>query len=222
MRNTRIALAYLHPGSVRAEFMDSVIRTYGYYSPVDVEFIRVAARSGADITRKRNDVFRAVTMEMNVDYLWWVDSDMTFEPTTPLQLIEVNRPIVSALSMVRNDAGADRPAFTMRAPEGTLVRGSGAHLRAAGKRPFEVAAVGMACTMIHADVLKAFRRGFAPDHPLWPYAEIDTLTDPETKTGYGPTEDDVTFCLRAKQMGYKTWVDPRVKVGHVKDEILWP
>lgn len=219
MRPTRIALAFLHPGSVRAEFMDSVMRAYGYYSPKEIEFVRVSARSGADITRKRNDLFQTIAHETNADYLWWLDSDMTFEPITPLRLIENDKPIVAGLSMVRNENGADRPAFTIRAPEGTLVRGSGAHLRAAGKRPFEVAAVGMACTMIRADVLKHLA---ADRKPLYPYAEIDTLTDPKTKTGYGPTEDDVTFCLRAKAAGFETWVDPRVKVGHVKDEILWP
>ena len=153
MRPTRIALAFLHPGSVRAEFMDSVMRAYGYYSPKEIEFVRVSARSGADITRKRNDLFQTIAHETNADYLWWLDSDMTFEPITPLRLIENDKPIVAGLSMVRNENGADRPAFTIRAPEGTLVRGSGAHLRAAGKRPFEVAAVGMACTMIRADVL---------------------------------------------------------------------
>lgn len=218
MRPKRIALAYLHPGIVRAEFMDSVIRTYGYYSPKEIEFIRVASRSSADITRKRNDVFKAVA-EMDVDYLWWLDTDMCFEPVTILRLMEDDLPIVAGLSMVRSETGADRPAFTMRSPEGDLVRGSGAHLRAAGKRPFEVAAVGMACTLIAKSVIE-WMYAVGSDAPLWPYAE--ELTRIKAGEPMVPTEDDVTFCLRAYKAGFPTFVDPRITVGHVKDEILWP
>lgn len=213
----KVALAYLHPGTVRAEFMDSVCRVLR--EPLTgIEWTRVATRSSADITRKRNDVFRAVA-QMDVDYLWWLDADMTFDRDVPMKLIGEGCSIISALSMVREDGGADRPAFTMRSPEGALVRGSGAHLRAAGKRPFEVAAVGMACTMISRQVID-WMYAVGSDAPLWPYAEELTRTI-EGKPMV-PTEDDVTFCLRAQRGGFPTFVDPRVKVGHVKDEILWP
>lgn len=218
MRPKRIALAYLHPGVVRAEFMDSVIRTYGYYSPKEIEFVRVAARSSADITRKRNDVFKAVAT-MDCDYLWWLDSDMTFEPVTVLRLMEDDLPIVAGLSVVRNENGTNRPGFVMRDEQGALFPGSGAHLRANPKRPFEVAAVGMACTLIARKVID-WMYAVGSDAPLWPYAE--ELTRTIAAKPKVPTEDDVTFCLRAHGGGFSTWVDPRVKVGHIKEEILWP
>jgi GT2 family glycosyltransferase len=34
------------------------------------------------------------------------------------------------------------------------------------------------------------------------------------------TMEDVTFCLRAKEKGYKVYVDPTVKVGHEK-KVVW-
>ena len=35
-----------------------------------------------------------------------------------------------------------------------------------------------------------------------------------------PTSEDVGFCLRARENGYKIWVDPTVCVGHEKTVVL--
>lgn len=214
----RIALAYIHPGVVRAEFMDSVCRTL---ADPEVEFVRIAARSSADITRARNELFRAA-VDVEPDFLWWLDTDVCFdEPIVHRLLIDtaLSRPepsIVSALYFGRHYTnGALFPVFSMFDRQGNLRRGTVGDIRARSSKhgPLEVAGVGMGCCMIPSDVLVALSQ---TEGPLWPYAETQELSPGP------PTEDDITFCLRGLRAGFKTFIDPKVKVGHVKDEIIWP
>lgn len=216
----RITIGYLHDGTVRAEFMDSVMgvtrRKRG------VEWHTVSMRSGADITRKRNALFHHVAeVEPIPDYLWWLDSDMVI-PFDAADYLTSDRfdesTIVAGLSCIVNDDMTKSPAFRVWSNDGKrLLPGTWHDVRRAQAegRPIEVAAVGMACTLIPRNVLR--HMAAVPDD-LWPYAE---LTWP-TVMGRGTTEDDVTFCLRAGGFGFKIVVDPDVVVGHVKDAVVWP
>ena len=56
--------------------------------------------------------------------------------------------------------------------------------------------------------------------------KTDCLFDIAGKEGgvwFTPTQDageDAAFCLRAKEYGYKIWVDPTVKLGHVGQTVI--
>jgi hypothetical protein len=32
----------------------------------------------------------------------------------------------------------------------------------------------------------------------------------------------LSFCRRARDLGYKIWAEPFVKLGHIGHEIIWP
>lgn len=216
----RITIGYLHDGTVRAEFMDSVMGTVRRKR--GVEWHMVSMRSGADITRKRNALFRHVAESPPVpDYLWWLDSDMVV-PFDAADYLTADRydenTIVAGLSCIVNEDMTKRPAFRVWSRDRqALFPGTWHDVRKAQEdgAAIEVAAVGMACTLIPRNVLEKMA---GPTEDLWPYAE---LTWPEVM-GRGTTEDDVTFCLRADGLGFKVMVDPDVVVGHVKDAVVWP
>lgn len=207
-----IALGYLHPGTVRAEFMDSVMRAVGRS---EHRYVRIAVRSGAEIARGRNKVFRAAA-ELGVDYLWWLDSDIVFNQDAPDRLIANDRAICSALYFGQEETGVEFPVFSIIGANG-LRRGTMRDVRAvrAAKGLLEVAGTGMGCCMIRGDVLTTLIGNQPELEPLWPYGEI-------TSDAYGATEADITFGLRAKAHGFPTWIDPKVTVGHVKDRVIWP
>lgn len=199
----RIGMAYLHPGVVRHEFMDSVIRVL---RDDRYDITRAAKYSSADITRGRNQAVEWF-LKTDLDYLWLVDTDMVFTPHVPEFLINQEVPISSALYYGQDEAGDTFPVVSMWHRDGV-------HIRKAvdtdfwNAQPTEVAGVGMGCCIIRRDVLEALGSDV-----LWPFAEV------RQSTGQ-PTEDDITFCLRAKEHGFKTYVMGSCVVGHVKAHIV--
>lgn len=218
----RVCIAYLHPGTVRAEFMDSVLRTI--QSHPKWEWSRIAVYSGADITRGRNAAFEeASRLVPEIDYLWFLDADSVFEPNVIDLLLEDrydDDQIRSALVMGQHANGTLFPAYRQFERGGKGLRpGTGAEVRQAakGRATLQVAAFGMACVVIPRKALMTMRRDRTTGE-LWPFAEVQW---PEVM-GYGTTEDDVTFCLRAMHAGFERVLDIDAKVGHVKDRVVWP
>lgn len=73
------------------------------------------------------------------------------------------------------------------------------------KEPFEIAGCGFGCVLLSVEVLKAvFQRYKSCFLPLKYYGE------------------DLAFCLRAKEVGYKIYADPTAVVGHVGHIIVYP
>ena len=70
---------------------------------------------------------------------------------------------------------------------------------------FEVAGCGIACclmeTKILEDVMLKWGTCFTP------------------RKQYG---EDLIFCLRAKNLGYKIWCEPTVRLGHLAHLTVWP
>ena len=71
--------------------------------------------------------------------------------------------------------------------------------------PFEVAGCGFACVLIATEVLRAVQMSF--------------------KTCFLPFQEwgeDLSFCRRARSLGYHIWADPAVRLGHIGHEVIWP
>lgn len=67
-----------------------------------------------------------------------------------------------------------------------------------GAEPFEVAAIGMACVLIHTRVFREVRQKFGNNfHPI------------------GYNSEDTSFMWKARKCGFKVFVDPSLNIGHV-------
>lgn len=159
---------------------------------------------GSLIYESRNTLSKqAITHDC--DYVLWFDSDMVFEPDTlqkMLKHMEDGRDIVTGLYFRR------RPPFTPVIFKDITFDDDG-HGVATGfddypeDELFEVAACGFGCVMVRKDVLLTlllnYRTWF---NPL-----------------YGAGED-IAFCVRAREQGYKIWCDPTIKLGHYGSSII--
>ena len=70
---------------------------------------------------------------------------------------------------------------------------------------FEVAACGFAAVLIKTEILRAVIEKF--------------------NTAFTPTEyfgEDVAFCDRARQLGYKVYAEPGVRLGHIGHITIYP
>ena len=140
-----------------------------------------------------------IAIDQGFERVLWLDSDMVFNRDLFKRLsadLDEGRDIVSALCFTRKRP--IRPA----AWKAVYVDSEGVPhadcIEEWADEIFEVEACGFAVVMCKVDMLKAMREKFG------------LLFSPIT--GFG---EDLSFCLRARDMGYKIHVDPRPKIGHV-------
>jgi GT2 family glycosyltransferase len=164
--------------------------------------------SGPLIARARNELL-ARFLETEADYFLSVDSDIIFEPSILHELIQADKPIISA-HYVGVDERGKFPVANIRLQDGLLHKAS--YKTLGGRKGIKkVTAVGMGFCLIKREVLETLdpARGL-----LYPFAEV---LDPETGQTWG---EDVTFCIRAAEAGFESFLDLDAKVDHLKLAIL--
>ena len=144
-------------------------------------------------------------IEGGFDRILWLDSDMKFDADLFERMhkrLDEGRDLVSAICVTRkppfrtciyNDVGFDvDKEKNMAIP----------HAKTFTEYPandiFEIEACGFGCLMMNVPMLKAVTE----KHGV-PFSPI---------LGFG---EDLSFCMRAKELGYKLHCDSSIKVGHI-------
>ena len=154
---------------------------------------------GSLIYESRNTLAKQA-IATKADYIMWLDSDMTFAPDTMTRLqqhMEEGKDIVTGLYFRR------RPPFTPVLFK-TLERideDSARHENFddyPSDSLFEIGGCGFGCVMTRVSILEDVMLNY---HKCF---------DPVCSIG-----EDLAFCLRARELGYKIYCDSTIKCGHV-------
>ena len=206
----RVAVSWLHPAeSITPHFIASLERVrQSTHRIVDAGGLA----AGANITTARNRQVRWFLEETRAEWLWIVDSDMAFGADALDRLCDQahdkERPIVGGLCfalLTDLPSGLEYPAPTLF----LLSDVPGEMLRCwdwpAGE-VCEVDATGAACLLVHRSVCEQMRQV----HPEpWPWFR-------EQAVDKRPMSEDITFCLRARALGFPIHVDTSVEIDHLK------
>lgn len=161
---------------------------------------RIAMQPGSLIYTARQTL-AAFATSLGTDYIAWFDSDMVFPPDTLERLFD---------TMDRTGADMVTGLYFRRVPPYSPVlfdkldidpeTGSCAWSgpEEIPAEPFEVAACGFGCVLMKTDVCRAVQ------------VEFDSMFAPIANNG-----EDIAFCWRARQCGYKIICDPAIELGHV-------
>ena len=144
-------------------------------------------------TNRNNAVVQA--KQLGVDYILFIDSDMTFPMTALKRLLAHGKDIVAA-------------TYVQRTPPHRILHQTidGQEIRTTGGL-VEVAGLPTGFMLIRAEVF---------DKIEWPCFRTPVISDPET--GVPSTQsEDYYFCQEARKAGYKIWldVDLTFEMGHV-------
>lgn len=155
-------------------------------------------KSGSLIYTSRNDL-ATMSLQAEADYIFWLDSDMVFKPDTLVRMMKTIR---------ENDLDILTGLYFRRVPpyspvlfdqldiDGEICRFS--EFKEIPDHLFEVGGCGFGCVLMKTDVFldvhSKHRNLFAP---------------------LGNNGEDVAFCWRARDCGFKIWCDPSVILGHV-------
>lgn len=198
----KILIAVPCMDSVPAQFAHSLatLTSYG----LDGYEISVWFNLGSLIYTSRNEIAKRA-MADEADYVMWFDSDMVFNPDTlfrMLQFIEHGADMVTGIYYRRVPPFTPTIFKTMEIKE-ELQTAEWTEFEEIPNVPFEVAACGFGCVLMRTEM---FAVVFGKFHNMF--------------SPIGNVGEDIAFCWRARQCGYKIIADPSIGLGHVGHTIV--
>jgi GT2 family glycosyltransferase len=210
----QVVIGWVHPAEVSAHFANALLATV----VADLTGPQIIAGtidefSGANVAGPRNKIVRRFLDEHDADWLLFVDADMAWRPDAIRRLLSVadlETPIVGGLC---HGIAADELFSTI-----FIFRDGSDGQRQMTRlldypddRLVQCHATGAAFLLIHRQVLEAVgAKGFDQAFPWFQ----------ETSIGSEPVSEDLTFCLRAGELGFPIFVHTGVEILHHKSTLL--
>ena len=174
------------------------------------------------IPEGRNEVTRSFLDATDSEWLWFIDTDMGFDPDTIDRLVESadrhERPVMGGLCFAHRRLPPGPLHAERYGIVPTLYRyaevddeiGFAPMSDYPREQVVQVSGTGAACLLIHRRVLDAVR---AKHGPIW----FNPITHPTGLRG-GPRtySEDLSFCVRVAEVGFDVHVDTSVKTCHEK------
>ena len=202
MRKILIAVPCMDHNPIQFTHSLATLTSYG----IPDTKINIWFNSGSLVYTSRNEIAKRALLD-EADLVMWFDSDMVFNPDTMIRLL---KHIDDGADMVTGIYYRRTPPFTptiFKTMEIDEQRQEAVweEFDELPEEPFEVASCGFGCVLMRTEVFVAvfgkFGNMFAP---------------------IGNVGEDIAFCWRARQCGYKITADPSIVLGHVGQTIITP
>jgi FkbM family methyltransferase len=131
------------------------------------------------------------------DYLFSVDSDISFNSDTLVKLLSHDKDVVSGLYIQRKP-GQHILEIYEPTPSGGVSNMPYGKLK--GRPLVEIAGAGFGCVLIKAEVMREIG---------YPQFEYHSAIDHNNTVS-----EDVDFCRKAREKGFKLWADPNILCRH--------
>lgn len=198
MRKILIAVPCMDQVPAQFAHSLSVLTSYG----VKDTQISVWFNLGSLVYTSRNEIAKRALLD-EADLVMWFDSDMVFHPDTMTRLLEH---IDNGADFVTGVYYRRTPPFTPTIFKTMEIDGAEAKWTQFDEIPdslFEVAACGFGCVLMKTEMFVAV------------FGKFGNMFSPIGNVG-----EDIAFCWRATQCGYKLYADPTIPLGHVGHTII--
>lgn len=159
----------------------------------------LAMKSGSLIYTSRNSL-ATMAIQMDADYVFWLDSDMVFQPDTLVRMMDtVQKHDIDMLTgLYFRRVPPYSPVLFDKLEMRTKTVLDWSEFKTIPEDLFEVGGCGFGCVLVSTEVLMSVQgkhgNMFAP---------------------MGNNGEDIAFCIRARDCGYKIICDPSIICGHV-------
>lgn len=177
--------------------------TVDYYENKSPRYSFALGAVGEILVPYARERLAEAALECGAEYLFMIDDDMLAPPDLFYRLVANNKDICAALAFTRNPDHLPVAYQTIEGFDKTVQQNYGLtkFVKNYPKNTlFECDAVGFGAVLIKTDV---FRKTPKP----WFF-------------GMAGTGEDVTICLKAKKAGFSVWMDSRIKLGHLGENIV--
>lgn len=152
--------------------------------------------NGSLVYDARNSIVQK-SIECKADYVMFIDDDIVFPIDGIDKLIAHNKDIVSGLYFGRREGRNEPIAYKRLYPYNIFRKGAKIDIIDDVDTFQEVRGVGMGFCLIKTDVLRKILK-----HYPTPFEPMKCMGE------------DLSFCYRARRLGYKVYVDPSIQLGH--------
>lgn len=216
----KVVAAWPRRHEVSGRFMDSfeALRQYDLMTSR-----RIADGGGlisvptSQVTNGRNEIVRGFLEHETADWLWFIDTDMTFDPDTVDRLVEAahpkHRPIMGALCFSLQGAYRAVPTLYVIRPDGQV-----GNVYDYPTDTLMATMTGTGCLLIHRTVFEKMRDAVNDDGALRFPKPYEWFRD--SQFGDRPVGEDITFCVRALTLDIPVHVHTAIKCGHEKPFIV--
>ena len=187
---------------VSAQFAHS-LATLTSYGVEDTQ-ISIWFNLGSLIYTSRNEIAERALTE-GADLVMWFDSDMVFNPDTlqrMLKHIDDGHDIVTGI-YYRRTIPFTPVAFSKMDIDEKEQKSFYEEYDEIPGEPFEVAACGFGCVLMRTEIFTAV------------FSKFGNMFSPIGNIG-----EDIAFCWRARECGYKILADPTIPLGHVGHNVI--
>lgn len=214
MINRQVSIAIPCAQVVEPKTLQSMMTlvSYSVSRGVDIKHIGITERSLIDDARNN---LTETFLKSPTEWLFWMDSDMTFDPDTLVKLFntaeKTNSKMVTGIYYQRK--GMNYPCLWSRGDE--LDSGEKTGMRSVKaktnkylgtfvfphkdkKESFKVHSAGYGCVLVHRSVYEMMKR------PWFQFIK-------------GTCSEDFYFFVNAAELGFELWADPTITLGHIGD-----
>ena len=187
---------------VSAQFAHS-LATLTSYGVEDTQ-ISIWFSLGSLIYTSRNEIAKRALTE-GADLVMWFDSDMIFNPDTMIRMlkhIDDGHDIVTGI-YYRRTIPLTPVAFSKMDIDEKEQKSFYEEYDEIPGEPFEVAACGVGCVLMRTEIFTAV------------FSKFGNMFSPIGNIG-----EDIAFCWRARECGYKILADPTIPLGHVGHNVI--
>ena len=159
---------------------------------------------GSLIYTSRNEIAKKALLD-EADLVMWFDSDMVFNPDTMINMlkhIDAGHDMVTGVYYRRTPPFTPTVFKTMDIDE-EKQESVWTEFDEIPTEPFEVAACGFGCVLMRTEIFVAV------------FGKFGNMFSPIGNVG-----EDIAFCWRARQCGYKILADPSIGLGHVGHTVI--
>jgi hypothetical protein len=212
--NRNVSIAIPIAQVVEPRTLQTMLTLVNYSAMNGIKIHDVGMTERCLIDDARNQIAEGF-LKSDVEWLFWMDSDMTFPKDTLVKLFNVaeqkDAKMVTGVYYQRKggflpciwsrgqetETGAVTGVATLKGKNNKYA-GSFMIINSEKKEPFEVHSAGFGCVLIHRSVLEVM------DRPWFQFIK-------------GTCSEDFYFFVQAQELGFKLWADPTIDLGHIGD-----
>jgi GT2 family glycosyltransferase len=198
---TKITLAIPSNRGIKNKTVESIMRLIANNVNGDYEFHCICPSEGYTIAENRNYI-AVQALKNDSDYVFMVDDDMVFDSDILDVLISNNKPICGVTYHPRCETSPN----AVHLDETHIIEIEKNKDNPKYNKVFECKAVGTGIILIKTSVFLAMAQ---------PYFAFEYFDNGCVKTG-----EDWYFCLKAKELGIKTYADPTVDIKHIGEKLF--
>lgn len=169
-----------------------------------VDECQLVMKAGSLIYTSRNDL-ATKALQDEFDYVFWLDSDMVFAPDTLIRMMDTlqKHDLDFLTGLYFRRVNPYSPVLFDRLDIKKNDVCSWSQFETLPNKLFEVGGCGFGCVLMKVDMFIDVQ------------AQFNNMFSPIGNNG-----EDVAFCWRARQCGYKLYCDPSIICGHVGNVVV--